>query len=115
MELPTSDPLRKEIFDGHSTERMLHHAARICDERHFSDFPIIDCDAHHYEAESIAEIAEFIDDETLRQEAKSNPRFPELSGGRLKRDRRATQLAFHFVVCPDEIFKSAVNPLRRQK
>jgi hypothetical protein len=80
MELPTSDPLRKEKFDGYSTEKMLGHAARIRDERRFNDFPIIDSDAHHYEAESIAEIAEFIDDESIRQEARSNPRFL-LSGG----------------------------------
>ena len=80
MELPTSEPARKERVDSYSTDKMLAHAARLRDERKFTEFPIIDCDAHHYEAESIAEIAEFIDDEVLRQEARSNPRFL-LSGG----------------------------------
>jgi hypothetical protein len=79
MELPTSEPGRKEKVDSYSTEQMLAQAARIRDARKFNEFPIIDCDAHHYEAESIAEIAEFIEDEVLRQEAMSSPRF--LAGG----------------------------------
>jgi uncharacterized protein len=79
MELPTSDPLRKEKIDGYSTDKMLAHAARLRDSRGFADFPIIDCDAHHYETESIAEIAEYIEDKVIYQEAKSNPRI--LAGG----------------------------------
>ena len=80
MELPTSDPLRKEVVDSYSTEKMLSLAARLRDDRGFADFPIIDADAHHYESESNAEIAEYLDDEVLRQQARSNPGV--LSSGR---------------------------------
>ena len=81
MELPTSERGRKEKVESYSTDKMLAQAARIRDARNFNDFPIIDCDAHHYEAESIAEIAEYIEDEVLYQEAKSNPRFLSAGGG----------------------------------
>ncbi len=80
MELQTSERDRKVVFDGYSTEKMLHHAARQRDDRKLTEFPIIDCDSHHYESESIKEIAEYIDDEVLYQKAMSNPRI--LSAGR---------------------------------
>ncbi len=80
MELPTSDRHRKVNIESYSTEKMLSQAARQRDDRNLDDFPIIDCDSHHYESESIAEIAEYIDDEVLYQKAMSNPRI--LSAGR---------------------------------
>ncbi len=80
MELPTSDPLRTQKIEGYSTDKMLERAAHIRDDRGFSEFPIIDCDAHHYESESSAEITEFIDDKVLYQACKSNPGL--LSAGR---------------------------------
>ena len=84
MELPTSDRMRKEVVDSYSTDRMLSHAARMRDDRGFLDFPIIDADAHHYEAESNAEMAEYIDDEVLYHQMKSNPGLMAKGGGTLQ-------------------------------
>lgn len=48
----------------------LRHAAQQADARGYEDILIVDVDSHHYETEAFREIAEYIDDPVLRQEAK---------------------------------------------
>ncbi len=56
-----------ETFD---TARLLANAREQAAKRKYEDFMIVDVDAHHYENESYAEIAEFIDDPVFRNEAR---------------------------------------------
>lgn len=67
-EMPAAPPVRKvkESGDGFDTRGALAHAARQAEERNFSDFTIVDVDAHHYETESWAEIADRIEDPVIR-------------------------------------------------
>jgi predicted TIM-barrel fold metal-dependent hydrolase len=66
--LPTSDlrGLNVEEFD---TTTLLANAARQARQRRYEDFLIVDVDSHHYENESFAEIAQFIEDPVLRHQA----------------------------------------------
>ena len=66
MELPQSNRFQKMSVDSFNTEKLLTNATRQRDARKYHEFPIIDCDAHQYETESISEIIEFIDDEVLQ-------------------------------------------------
>jgi predicted TIM-barrel fold metal-dependent hydrolase len=71
-EMPGAPPVRKvrESGDGFDTRDVLAHAARQAEERGFGDFTIVDVDAHHYETESWAEIAERIEDPVIRHLAQ---------------------------------------------
>ena len=60
------DP-RGESFD---TSVHLRHAATQAAERHYDEFLIVDVDSHHYETEAFSEIADYIIDPVLREEAK---------------------------------------------
>lgn len=80
MELPQSDRFHKMSVDSFNTEKLLTNASRQRDARNYHEFPIIDCDAHQYETESISEIIEYVDDEVLQHLGYANPGF--FSGGR---------------------------------
>lgn len=71
-EMPAAPPVRAvrdggDVFD---TRGVLAHAARQAEQRNFGDFTIVDVDAHHYETESWAEIAERIEDPVIRHLAQ---------------------------------------------
>ena len=53
------------------TYESLAHAEQQAIERGYSDFTIVDVDAHHYENESWAEIIEYIEDPVIKQLAQS--------------------------------------------
>ena len=59
--------LAVEEFD---TTTLLEHAAQQAIDRKYEDFLIVDVDSHHYETESIQEIAEYMDDPVMRHETK---------------------------------------------
>ena len=59
------EPLRKS-FD---TEEHLGNAYQQALERNYEDFLIVDVDSHHYETEAFGEIARYIEDPVLRDEA----------------------------------------------
>ena len=59
------EPLRKS-FD---TEEHLGNAYQQALERNYDDFLIVDVDSHHYETEAFGEIARYIEDPVLRDEA----------------------------------------------
>jgi predicted TIM-barrel fold metal-dependent hydrolase len=75
MDLPSSDNYYKMSVDSFNTEKLLTNATRQRDARGLDKFPIIDCDAHQYETESISEIIEFMDDEVLQHLGRANPNF----------------------------------------
>ncbi|WP_295849586.1 amidohydrolase family protein [Tardiphaga sp.] len=52
------------------TEAHLANAHAQSQTRRYDDFLIVDVDSHHYETEAFGEIAEYIEDPVLRQEAK---------------------------------------------
>jgi len=52
------------------TPTLLAHAAEQARARKYEDFLIVDVDCHHYENASFPEIAAYIDDPVLRQNAK---------------------------------------------
>jgi predicted TIM-barrel fold metal-dependent hydrolase len=54
---------------GFDTSKLLKNAARQRDERNYDEFLIIDVDSHHYETEAFREIAQYIRDPVLRNEA----------------------------------------------
>ena len=56
--------------EGFDTRTLLRNAAEQAIERRYEDFFIADVDSHHYETEAFKEIAEFIEDPVLRNEAK---------------------------------------------
>ncbi len=66
--LPTSDPqgLNVQEFD---TRTLLSHAAQQARANNYQDYFIVDVDSHHYENESFAQIAQFIEDPVIRQQA----------------------------------------------
>ncbi len=70
MKFPTSDYHTMTVEDADTT-KTLAKAAKQRDERKFNEILIIDTDCHHYENESLAEIAEFIEDPVLKQTAKA--------------------------------------------
>jgi hypothetical protein len=57
---------RMRTFD---TEQHLKNARRQAESRNYEDFLIVDVDSHHYETEAFGEIAKYIDDPVLREEA----------------------------------------------
>jgi len=59
--------LAVEEFD---TTTLLAHASQQAVQRRYEDFLIVDIDGHHYETASFAQIAEFIEDPVMRDQAK---------------------------------------------
>jgi uncharacterized protein len=59
--------LAVEEFD---TRTLLAHASKQAEQRHYEDFFICDIDGHHWEALSMQEIMEYIEDPVLRAQAK---------------------------------------------
>jgi hypothetical protein len=80
MDLPTSDRYHKMSVDSFNTEKLLVNAARQRDARKFTEFPIVDADAHQYESESLTEIVEYLEDDVLQHLATANGGI--LAGGR---------------------------------
>lgn len=70
LETGLRDPAAEE-FDTSTLLRLAHQQAR---ERNYQDFLIVDCDAHHYETEHFAEIAQFIEDPVLRHQVQGGNR-----------------------------------------
>src|SRR6185295_5737675 len=84
--------LASEEFD---TRTLLRNAVDQAVQRRYEDYFIVDVDSHHYETESFKEIAEYMDNPVLREEAKfqgmarggitsADGSYPEL-GGRITR------------------------------
>jgi predicted TIM-barrel fold metal-dependent hydrolase len=83
--------LRDFSLEHYDTTQALAHAAEQAVQRKYEDFLIVDVDSHHYESEAFAEIAEYIEDPVLRQNAghqaltkpgidTGNGSFQELNG-----------------------------------
>ncbi|MDR7031045.1 hypothetical protein [Rhizobium rosettiformans] len=68
--------LSTEEFD---TSTLLKNAARQAEARNYDDIFILDVDSHHYENESFGQIAEFIEDPTVRHLAVNKAK---VGGGR---------------------------------
>ena len=64
---PAFRDLAQKEFD---TTTLLKNAATQRDARGYDDFMIVDVDSHHYETEAFSEIADYIENPILRQEAK---------------------------------------------
>jgi predicted TIM-barrel fold metal-dependent hydrolase len=62
--------MRREIRVGETfdSRELLRNAEKQARERNFGDFVIVDVDAHHYETESWAELAEYIEDPVIRHQ-----------------------------------------------
>ena len=54
---------------GFDTRELLKNAARQAEQRNYDDFMIVDVDSHHYESDNFGEIANFIEDPVIRQQA----------------------------------------------
>ena len=65
MDLPRDD-VRKLSFEEFSTAQFLDHAAVQARQRNYADFVIVDVDSHHYESESLAEVAKYIESPVIR-------------------------------------------------
>ena len=63
--------LVKEIVRNTDTRDILAHAKRQADRRRYSDYVLIDVDAHHFETQSWAEVVEYIPNDVIRDIAKS--------------------------------------------
>ncbi len=55
-----------EVGEGLDTRELLAHASRQAEDRGYSNFTIVDVDSHHYETESWAEIAKYIESPVIR-------------------------------------------------
>src|SRR5262245_35381763 len=71
MELPTSHDYLRMSVEEFDNAKLLRHDAQQRDQRVFDKMLIVDVDAHHYESESMAEIAEYIRDPVLKQLTRS--------------------------------------------
>jgi uncharacterized protein len=60
-------PRIKHFNAEFDTRRHLSNAARQAEERQYSDYLIVDVDAHHYESDSWAEIFKYVEDPVIRQ------------------------------------------------
>ena len=69
MTTPRDSSNREPTRGGFDTTQLLRKASEQAAERGFDDVLIIDVDAHHYETEAFREIAQYIDDPVMRQEA----------------------------------------------
>jgi uncharacterized protein len=83
--------LRDFSLEHYDTTQALAHAHEQAVQRKYEDFLIVDVDSHHYESEAFSEIAEYIEDPVLRQNAghqaltkpgidTGNGSFQELNG-----------------------------------
>jgi predicted TIM-barrel fold metal-dependent hydrolase len=70
LESGLRDPAAEE-FDTSTLLRLAADQARV---RNYKDFLIVDVDAHHYETEHFAEIAQYIEDPVLRHQAQGGNR-----------------------------------------
>jgi predicted TIM-barrel fold metal-dependent hydrolase len=61
---------RNRAADDFSTIAHLKNATEQARLRNYHEFLIVDVDSHHYEAEHLGEILQFVDDPTLRQIAQ---------------------------------------------
>jgi uncharacterized protein len=66
---PIEAHLRDVSIENYDTTVAFGHAREQAIARRYEDFLIVDIDSHHYETESFAEIAEYITDPVLRQNA----------------------------------------------
>src|SRR5260221_7905640 len=62
-----ADRGRRVSIEELNTTRLLAHARRQADQRHFDDVLIVDVDSHHYENECYDEFLPFIENDVLRQ------------------------------------------------
>jgi uncharacterized protein len=53
-----------------NTASLLAHARQQAEQRRYEEFPIVDCDGHHWETLSFAEILDYIDDPVMRDQAR---------------------------------------------
>jgi uncharacterized protein len=65
MDVPRDD-VRKLSFEEFSTTQFLDHAILQARQRNYADFLIVDVDSHHYESESLAEVATYIESPVIR-------------------------------------------------
>lgn len=72
-----------KVSEPAPTELVLANAARQASERNYSNYLIVDADAHHYESESWAEMASYLEDPVIRRLA---------TGGGLQRVTRGNSL-----------------------
>jgi hypothetical protein len=66
-----SDVRSVHVGEEFDTREALRNAARQAQERRFDTFTIVDVDAHHYETESWAEIAGYIESPVIRDYAQA--------------------------------------------
>lgn len=67
----TPDKPLKDIDTYTDTREYLRHARRDADAKGYSDWTIVDVDAHHVESISWKEIVDYIDDPVLRDQAQA--------------------------------------------
>jgi uncharacterized protein len=79
LSLDASSDLIRQINSGQrlgfDTERHLAHATQQAIDRNYSDFLIVDTDAHHYENYSMRDIAQYIEDPVLRHRAAGTDKY----------------------------------------
>ncbi len=107
MKFPTSE-MQGMMVDAMDTSKVMSHARKAADKRNLDDVLVIDVDAHHFETDSLREMAEYIEDPVQRQAIKSSTLLPGGSstsfmppnvgfqdmGGRVLRSRlRTTELS----------------------
>jgi uncharacterized protein len=79
----TADPIQSDLIRtivsgdraGFDTRKHLEHAQRQAIERAYTSFLIVDADAHHYETDSLADIAKYIEDPVLRYRAAGRDKY----------------------------------------
>lgn len=62
-----SDRGRRVTVDELNTTKLLAHASEQARQRKYEDMLIVDCDAHHYENENMADILPYMENDVLRQ------------------------------------------------
>ena len=62
-----ADRGRRVTVEELNTTRLLAHARKQAQQRHFDDMLIIDVDAHHYENECMDDILPFVENDVIRQ------------------------------------------------
>jgi uncharacterized protein len=97
-----SKNVRNLSTEPHDTRTLLKNAAAQAIERRYEDFFMVDVDAHHYETESFPEIAAYIRNPVIREEARfqgmsrggitsENGSYQELMGRITRYPRRKTE------------------------
>lgn len=66
-----TEPRLKDLEAEFDTREHLVNAAKQAQERRYSDFLIVDVDAHHYESDSWDEIFDYVEDPVMRQRLKA--------------------------------------------